>query len=159
MTNIIKNGEIVESNFVVAAGDDVDISVDNQLLPLSVYLENREALSGRNDYGVWLDSDEEVELLEDKIDCNVIALNFSAFNDGRAYSSANILRRRYGYEGEIRAIGDVRRDELEQMIRCGFDAFELADGQDIEASLASLTGFTVSYQPTADRPDPLFRNR
>ncbi len=159
MTNIIKNGEIVESNFVVATGDDVDISIDNQLLPLSVYLENREALAGRNDYGVWLNSDEEVELLEDNIDCNVIALNFTAFNDGRAYSSANILRRRYGYEGEIRAIGDVRRDELEQMIRCGFDAFELAEGQDIEASLASLTGFSVSYQPTADRPDPLFRNR
>ena len=111
------------------------------------------------DYGVWLDSDEEVELLEGKLNCNVIALNFTAFNDGRAYSSAHILRRRYGYEGEIRAIGDVRRDELEQMIRCGFDAFELADSQDIEASLASLSGFSVSYQPTADRPEPLFRRR
>tara|TARA_Y100000814_G_C12303486_1_gene392569 strand:- start:239 stop:718 length:480 start_codon:yes stop_codon:yes gene_type:complete len=159
MTNIIKNGEIVESNLVVTTGDNVDISIDNQLLPLSVYLENQEALAGRNDYGVWLDSDEEVELLEGKLNCNVIALNFTAFNDGRAYSSAHILRRRYGYEGEIRAIGDVRRDELEQMIRCGFDAFELADSQDIEASLASLSGFSVSYQPTADRPEPLFRRR
>lgn len=159
MARIIKNDEIIESNLTVASGDDIDIVQDNQLLPLTVYLANREALAGSNNYGVWLDSDEEVELLKGKIDCNVIGLNFPAFNDGRAYSSADILRRKLGYKGEIRAIGDVRRDQLEQMIRCGFDAFELAPGQDLEESLASLQGFSENYQVTTDKPEPLFKRR
>lgn len=159
MAKIIKNDEIIDSNLTIATGDDIDISQDNQLLPLTVYLANREALAGRNDYGVWLDSNEEVELLDGKIDCNVIGLNFPAFTDGRAFSSANILRRKLGYQGEIRAIGDVRRDQLEQMIRCGFDAFDLAPGQELEEALASLQGFSDNYQTTTDRPEPLFKRR
>ena len=159
MTKIIKNGAIVESDFTVIKDDEVDISQQNQVLPLSVFLANKDALAGRTDFGIWLDSHEEVETISQDINCPVIALNFPAFTDGRAYSSANILRSQYGYIGEIRAIGDVRRDQLEQMLRCGFDAFELAEGQDFEDAICSLKGFSQNYQTTADRPEPLFRRR
>jgi len=89
----------------------------------------------------------------------VIALNFPSFFDGRSLSSANILRRRYGYTGELRAIGDVRRDQLDQMQRCGINAFQLAEGQDIRKALSSLSSFSYNYQSSIDRPEPLFRQR
>ena len=159
MTKIIKNGEVIESDFTIVKDENINIGIANQLLPLSIYLKNLENLMGRNDYGVWLDSNEEIEALSGIIHFNVIALNFPTFNDGRPYSNANLLRERLKFRGEIRAIGDVRRDQLEQMVRCGFNAFEMAENEDLAASLNSLQGFSLSYQATADRPEPLFRQR
>jgi len=159
MPTIIKDRTITESEFQVADAD-TDISSNNILLPLATYLENRAVLAGRNDVGVWIDAGEDVEDIQDVANSlPIIALNFPNFVDGRAYSSANLLRRKFHYEGEIRAIGDVRRDQLEQMLRCGFNAFQMADGQNLEASLLGLDGFTYNYQTTIDRPDPLFQNR
>ena len=159
MTKIIKNSKITDSNFMLVKEQGIDIHVGNQLFPLSTYLQNLETLVGRSDYGIWIDSDEEIEVLAEKIYCDIIALNFPSFNDGRPYSSANLLRQRLKFQGEVRAVGDVRRDQLEQMVRCGFNAFEMAKDEDLEASLASLQGFTVNHQTTADRPEPLFRKR
>ena len=108
---------------------------------------------------VLLAPEDEVEALETRLDgLRLIALAFPAFNDGRAYSAASILRRKYGYTGELRAVGDVRLDQLEQMVRCGFNAFELAEGQDATQAQQRLKGFSHNYQQTADRP-PLFRHR
>lgn len=108
---------------------------------------------------VWLDAGEEVESIAEHLDqIPMIALNFPAFSDGRAYSGAAMLRRHYGFTGEIRAIGDVRIDQLEQMARCGFNAFQLADDQDTDQALQRIEGFSFSYQQTVDR-EPLFRNR
>lgn len=107
---------------------------------------------------VVLQPDDEVETLADRLgQLSIIALNFPAFNDGRPYSAASKLRQQ-GFEGEIRAIGDVRLDQLEQMARCGFDAFELAAGQNVQLALEQLAGFSHSYQQVADR-QPLFRKR
>lgn len=108
---------------------------------------------------VFIDSHEDVESIKEfASNLAVIALNFPAFSDGRSYSSANLLRREYGYKAELRAVGDVRIDQLEQMARCGFNAFQLADGQNIEQGLEKLKGFSFSYQPAFDR-EPLFRLR
>ena len=108
---------------------------------------------------VRVDAGEEIEVIADQLaSIEVVALAFPAFSDGRAYSSASILRRTYGFTGEIRAIGDVRIDQLEQMVRCGFDTFELADGQDSALAAEKLAGFTYSYQSTIDRK-PLFHTR
>ena len=108
---------------------------------------------------VFIDSHENVESIKEfASNLAVIALNFPAFSDGRSYSSANLLRREYGYKAELRATGDVRIDQLEQMIRCGFNAFQLAEGQNIEQALEKLKGFPFSYQPAFDR-EPLFRQR
>ena len=105
MTKIIKNGEIVDSDFIIAKDENIDIKLPNQLLPLSIYLKNIELLKERDDYGVWLDSNEEIEALAGVIFFDVIALNFPSFTDGRYYSNANLLRDRLQFQGEIRYWG------------------------------------------------------
>ena len=109
--------------------------------------------------GIWLAADDELEAALPYLpQLEVIGLYFPTFNDGRSYSSASILRKRCAFKGEIRAIGDVRVDQLEQMLRCGFDTFELAAGQDLDRARTCLKGFTFSYQHTSDRV-PLFQHR
>ena len=75
-----------------------------------------------------------------------VEVNFPKFGDGRGYSIARLLRSRYGYRGELRAVGQVGRDLLYYMERCGFDTFELKDGEDPHEALASFGDFSVSYQ-------------
>ena len=128
------------------------------LLPLAAYLANRETLAGRNDVGVWLCADEEIEALETFInDIPVIALHFPAFTDGRSLSNAVIARKHYGYAGQIRAIGDVRLDILEQLHRCGFDAYDLAEDQDVEHAAEHLKVFSHDYQTTLTTPGVIAR--
>ena len=86
-----------------------------------------------------------------------MALNFPTVRDGRPYSSASILRRQLGYAGELRAIGDLRPDQFEQMSRCGFDLLCLADGSVVAA--ADVQKFSFHYQSSADRSEPLFRTQ
>jgi uncharacterized protein (DUF934 family) len=158
MAHIIKNDAIIDSPMSISAGDG-DLSLPNIIVPLVAWNEDP-ALRERKDIGVWLTTDEEVEAIEGDLNgLAVIALEFPMFADGRSFSNANILRRRLGYSGEIRAIGDVRRDQMEQMHRCGFDAYQLAEGQDIETTLAGFKRFTHAYQQSIDRPEPLFRHR
>jgi uncharacterized protein (DUF934 family) len=89
----------------------------------------------------------------------VVAIDFARFSDGRGYSIARLLRDRYRYRGEIRAVGDVLREQLFYLNRVGFDAFELRADQDAAAALAALQDFSEGYQASADRPLPLFRRR
>ena len=86
-------------------------------------------------------------------------MNFPKFTDGRGYSSARLLRDRYSFRGEIRAIGDVLQDQLFYMKRCGIDAYALREDKDIVAALASLRDFSETYQAAVDQPQPLFRRR
>lgn len=88
---------------------------------------------------------------------SVIILDFPKFRDGRAYSQARLLRERYGYTGEIRARGDILRDQLLFMARCGFDAFEFAG--DADGANAALAEFSFAYQPAADGAVPVWRQR
>ncbi|MEM8771981.1 MAG: DUF934 domain-containing protein [Pseudomonadota bacterium] len=89
---------------------------------------------------------------------STIILNFPAFKDGRAYSQARLLRDRFGYAGEIRARGDVLRDQLLFMRRCGFDAFEFAGANADEAD-AALEEFSFVYQSASDESAPVWRQR
>ena len=89
----------------------------------------------------------------------VIAVNFPKYGDGRGYSIARLLRERYGYKGELRAVGVVARDHLQQMERCGFDSFLLREGEDAQAALAAFDDFSEAYQANAAQPVPLFRRR
>ena len=89
----------------------------------------------------------------------VIAVNFPRYGDGRGYSIGRLLRERYGYKGELRAVGVVARDHLQLMARCGFDAFELREGEDAQAALAAFDDFSEAYQASAAQPVPLFRRR
>lgn len=142
----------------------VDIPAGKVILPLTVWLARKDTLAARlaqGEIGVWLDSFEEPATLVDSLaDLNalpLIALNFPKFIDGRGYSVARLVRERYGFRNELRAIGEVLRDQLFYMKRCGFDSFALAEGRDIEAALAGLRDFSDPYQGAFDEPRPLFR--
>ena len=88
-----------------------------------------------------------------------VDVNFPKFGDGRGFSIGRLLRERYGYKGELRAVGHITRDHLFFMESCGFDAFELREGEDPHAALAAFDDFSESYQTSVTRPQPLFRRR
>jgi uncharacterized protein (DUF934 family) len=148
--------ETGSSSFSVVPAGDV-------IVPLAFWLERREALLSRaGRLGVWLDSHEEPAAIAGDLDrFALVAVNFPTFGDGRGYSIARLLRERYGYKGELRAIGDVGvvRDHLFFMAGCGFDAFLLRDDQDLEEALTAFGDFSDAYQASVERPLPLFRRR
>jgi uncharacterized protein (DUF934 family) len=110
--------------------------------------------------GVWLGpADDPAGLAPDLHRLALVAIHFPRFADGRGYSCAALLRTRHGYRGELRAIGDVGRDQLFHLKRCGFDSFQLAPHRDPHAALASLEDFGLRYQGSVDDPLPLFRRR
>jgi uncharacterized protein (DUF934 family) len=131
------------------------------IVPLASWLQRREdllAYPGR--LGVRLDANERPEAIAgDLARLSVIAVNFPKFGDGRGYSIARLLRERYGYKGELRAIGDVLHDHLHFMEQCGFDAFALREDQDTGKALGAFDDFSDGYQTSALRPVPLFRRR
>jgi uncharacterized protein (DUF934 family) len=89
----------------------------------------------------------------------LVAIRFPHFTDGRGYSTARLLRERYGYAGELRATGDVARDQLFCLSRVGFDTFELREGEDVGAALAAFGDFSEAYQSSVAQPQPLSRRR
>ena len=164
MQRIIKNNEVIDETWHLLPKDasfDGIPNCDDLIVPLVLWREHGHALKARDGgLGVWLDSDEEAEeICPDVEHFQVIALNFPAFTDGRSYSNARLLRDRYGYKGELRAIGDVLRDQLFYLHRCGFDAFAIRADKDPYEALQSLKDFTVTYQASSDQPQPLFRRR
>jgi uncharacterized protein (DUF934 family) len=131
------------------------------LVPLALWKERRaELLERRDPLGVWLKPDDDpADIAADLGRLAIVAVHFPKFGDGRGYSTGTLLRTRYGYRGELRAFGDIGRDHLFYLARCGFDAFRLADHYDPEAALASFDDFTLTYQGAVDDPRPLFRKR
>lgn len=134
------------------------------VVPLSAWLGRKDELAprlNRGELGVWLDSFESPEALAESLgDVNrlpLIAVNFPRFVDGRGYSFATLLRQRYGYTGELRAIGDVLHDQLFYMKRCGFDAYAVRADKSIEDALRGLNDFSETYQAAVDQPLPLYR--
>ena len=157
---VIKGREIVEDHWRFVDGEAVDGLGDADIIvSFSHWREARDGLTGHNGgLGVQLEPDDAVEEIAEDLDrFQVIALNFPSFTDGRHYSTARLLRERYGYTGELRAVGDVLRDQIFYLHRCGFDAYAPNPGHKIEDVLEGLKDFTVTYQPAADEPPPLFR--
>lgn len=128
---------------------------------LSTWQAQYEPLSPRlkDKFGVWLDSDDEPEKLGDPNQFSMIAINFPKFADGRGYSVARLLRDRYKFTGDVRAIGDVLQDQLFYMKRCGFSSFALRPDRSAEQAISGLSVFSVTYQGATDEPLPLFRRR
>jgi uncharacterized protein (DUF934 family) len=89
----------------------------------------------------------------------VVALAFPKFGDGRAYSYARLLRERFNFKGEVRAVGDVLREQAGFMLRCGFDAFEPADGSTPDQWERATRRFRHVYQRAADDREPAFVER
>ena len=167
MPKIIKNDRIIDDAWEIIrisegqAPESISLADTSTLYPLAVWRALRDRILATNQpAGVWLQSVENIESLAGDLDrIAVIAIDFPKFTDGRGYSAARLLRERYGYQGEIRAIGDVLRDQLFFMKRCGFNAFAVKNGKDIEDALAGLRDFSETYQGAVDQPQPLFRRR
>jgi uncharacterized protein (DUF934 family) len=123
------------------------------LVPQEVWLAERESLARRpGRVGVWLDPHADLDpIAGDLPRFRMVAVHVPAFTDGRAYSIGYLLRRRHRYAGELRAFGDVRRDQLLHLARCGFDSFELAADQDADEALGGLSDFDQAYQVSWDR--------
>ena len=129
------------------------------LVPLAFWRVEHAALAARQDVGVWLaPADDPAALAADAASLPVIAVDLPSFTDGRGYSTARLLRERYGFAGELRAIGDVQRDQLYYLHQSGFDAFALPDDKDAAAALVGLRDFSDGYQSTQLRA-PWFRRR
>jgi uncharacterized protein (DUF934 family) len=165
MTTLIKQRRIVNDGWRVIGLPNEPISgplpgAGDLIVPLAVWREQQAALLGRpGRTGVWLEGAEDPAVLFSSGSIpELIAVRFAAFTDGRGYSVGRLLRERHGFRGELRAIGDVLRDALFDLARCGFDAFALRDDQDPETALTAFEEFSEVYQAAADR-GPLFVRR
>lgn len=163
MPVIIKNNQVIEDLWTLLNADvqlDQALQTQQVIVPLSLWQQNKSELQAVQQLGVWLEADQAIEdLIDDLAQFAVIALNFPVFTDGRHFSSARLLRERYAYTGEIRAIGDVFRDQLFFMQRCGFDAYVIRADLCPTDALKSLTELSVSYQAAYDQNLPLYRRR
>lgn len=168
MTQIIKNKTVVTDDWQVLrpqAGDDlhaISVPAGKHIVPLKLWLAQREPLLRRQqetrDLAVWYASDDNAaDLQQDLALFELVAIDFPKFADGRGYSIAYYLRNRYQYQGELRAIGDVLRDQLFYMKRVGFDAFAVRADKNIHDAVKSLSDFSEKYQAAWDEKNPLFR--
>ncbi|MBP8925557.1 MAG: DUF934 domain-containing protein [Pseudomonadales bacterium] len=150
MTRLIRDNHIVIDDWVLVSLEqgDSEPPPGKLIVPLATWLDRQTELIARNEpLAVWLASDQHPEAIADSLPhLSMVAINFPVFSDGRGYSSARILREQYGFSGELRAIGDVLRDQLFLMRRCGFDSFQIRADRDPEQALASLGDFRHVYQ-------------
>jgi len=164
---LIKGRQLADNlwaTLVIAEGEyisTVAIPSGNVIVPATLWLARRAELLPRvEEIAVSLAPTFEVEALADDIArFQLIVVEFPKFADGRGYSTARLLRERYAYRGELRAVGDVGRDQLFFLTRVGFDAFLIPEGRNATAALASFNDFPETYQTAVDQPLPLFRRR
>ncbi len=160
MGKVIIDGAIVDNQWQRLEGDTLEgeLPTGNIIVPLAYWQANRDALLSRGDVAVWLAPGEEPKDLEDDLGAlPLVAIHFPAFKDGRGYSYARELRTRYNFKGEVRATGDVLRDQLFYMTRCGFNGYEVREARRMEYALQGLKDFTGTYQGEVKEPGPLFR--
>ncbi|MCF5651312.1 DUF934 domain-containing protein [Pseudomonas syringae] len=167
MKNLLKldeNGAHLASqdHWTLIREHDGELPPGPLILPFKRWLERQcvEPPHRMSLHGVWLGPDDELEDLASRLYVlPLIALDFPSFRDGRAYSQAYLLRTRMGWEGELRAIGDVLRDQLSHMRQCGFTSFAIREDKSAEDALKGLSGMSVLYGRSVIEPRPLFRRR
>jgi uncharacterized protein (DUF934 family) len=134
------------------------------IVPLSVFIERNIELTSRitkGEVGIWLATHELLEyLIQQQPDLNtlpIIAVFVERFADGRIFSLGTLLRTRYGYKNELRAFGDVLRDQLFFLKRSGFTSFVIRQDRSAQDAIASLNDFSKPYQGAVDNPQPVFK--
>jgi uncharacterized protein (DUF934 family) len=168
MREIIKDKAIIQDDWTVLrlsegeTPDAVEVPAGKHIIPLQVWLIQREELSARlkqsKDLAIWFGSTEQAkELGADVALFPLLAVDFPKFSDGRGYSIAYNLRARLDFTGELRAIGDVLRDQLFFMQRVGFNSFATREDRNIQDAVKGLTDFSEMYQTSWDEKNPLFR--
>ena len=149
MPTLVKDGRIVEDEWLLIEDGEAK---PGTIAPLEAW---RKAPDGA---GVWVEGDAEVEDVASAVlSAPVVAIRFPAFADGRGLSFGSLLRSRYGYAGELRAFGEIVPDLTPYMIRCGFNAFALADEQQAQTAIACMKRMSDHYQASVQEPEPAFR--
>ncbi len=166
MAQLIKNSAVTVDTWKTLeigegeSAESVALPAGDILFPLAVWQARKtEIISTHKRIGLIVQPDERIETVADDLHYFiVIAVNFPKFVDGRGYSTASLLRQRYGYAGELRAVGDVLHDQLFFMQRVGFDSYALKDGKNaVYAIEAGFSSFSRSYQGSTTEPQPHFR--
>jgi len=149
---LVKGGNITDDTFVAVADDAALPEAGDVLVSATRYLQDPDSFAKRTGKtGVTWPNNRDLDDLVPHLErLAVVALAFPSFRDGRAYSQARLLRERYGYRGELRATGQVLRDQFVFMLRAGFDAFEVRKQADAEAFAQTVKRYSVFYQPTGD---------
>ena len=158
MPKLIKNGEIIENSYQWLQEADQE-TTPNSIVAAQKWLADKDGIG--NIAGIWLEAGDGVEFLQD-VDLQqfaVIGIHFPAFTDGRGFSYARLLRERFNYQGEIRALGNFIPDQLGYLLRVGFNAFQFNDDVDLEKALALHKPFSIAYQGDVADPRPLFLRR
>jgi uncharacterized protein (DUF934 family) len=163
MPQLIKDRAVVEDRWTLLRDatslSDVPAATP-VIVPLTLWQAEHDTLAARSDVGVWLKPNEDPEALAGDIArLPLIAIDFPKFVDGRGYSSARLLRDKYRFGGELRAIGDILRDQLYYLRQCGFDAFAVRADRNAADAIDAFDDFSDNYQSTVARPVPLFRRR
>jgi uncharacterized protein (DUF934 family) len=149
---LVKDNALVDDPFRDVT-QEVSVPAEGAVIvSLEQWQSAREGLHARRaPLGIKLKSDQPPELIASDLSrFAVVVLEFPKFRDGRAYSYARLLRERYGYTGELRAVGDVLIDQVHFMLRSGFNAFVLDHPDPLGAVRKAAGTFTVWYQPTGD---------
>jgi uncharacterized protein (DUF934 family) len=156
---LIKDQAIVDDSWLNVPDGQALPQNGDVIVSLTRWRETKTELQARKGkLGLRLKSDEEPEAIAADIEhFALIAVEFPKFTDGRGYTTGRLLRDRFGFKGELRAVGHVLRDQMFYMWRCGFNAFELPEGKSLEDALTAYKDFSVTYQAAADDPRPLFR--
>jgi len=167
MAQLIKHGIATTDSWQILelgegeSPETVALPEGDVIFPLAVWQARKDEIVSRPTIGLLLQPADRVEdVAGDLASFNLIAVNFPKFVDGRGYSTAALLRQRYGYTGELRAVGDVLHDQLFFMRRVGFDSYALKDGKSLDYAIAAgFKPFTEAYQGATDQAQPYFRRR
>ncbi len=157
---LIKEGKAVDDPWTYA-DEETDLPSGDVIVSFDRWKKDQAGLRARNGrLGIFLRADQSPDLMDEDLEAfDLVALEFPAFKDGRAFSYARLLRERFAFAGEIRAVGDVLRDQLFFMHRCGFDAFEVKNEAAVPGWLDAMKEFSVVYQPAMDAKQSVLRIR
>ena len=149
MPVLIDQSGPIENNWVVLGDAQTIPDAGNYIVTARRWFESRDELRrhATGGIGVILEPETDVARLRPDLDVlDLLAIQFSVFSDGRGFSQAQLLRQRYDYDKDIRAVGDVLRDQLSFMARCGINQFDLENEDDVLAALNAFSEFSVGYQ-------------
>ncbi len=157
---VVKDRQVIDDTWQVVA-DDAPLPAGDVLVSFRRWQGANDEFAGRpGRVGVWLEPDDDCGAIASHLPAfALVALRFPKFADGRGFSQARLLREAHGYAGELRAIGEMLRDQLDFMARCGIDSFEVQPHRDPHDALKAFTEYTVRYQPAADGAPPIWRLR
>ncbi len=157
---ILKNRQVIQDTWKTLSADET-LTDGDVIIPFERWLSEpdaRQSHSGK--IGILISSDTNIQtVIENLKHIDLVALNFPKYTDGTCFSYAFLLRERHQFSGELRAVGDIFRDQFAYLERCGFDAIQLADEEALELGKVAFDEIPMRYQSSADKAEPFYRIR